>query len=47
MKWRGRRQSSNVEDRRRRGPGKMIGGGLGTNVLVLVVWFLGDDRIQK
>ena len=45
MKWQGRRQSDNVEDRRGQGGGKgmMIGGGLGTIVMVLVVMFLGGD----
>jgi predicted metalloprotease len=45
MEWRGRRQSSNVEDRRGRigGRGLAVGGGLGTLVLALVVMFLGGD----
>ncbi len=44
MRWRGGRESSNVEDRRGRRPGGvMIGGGLGTLVLVLVLLFLGVD----
>ena len=44
MKWTNDR-SDNVEDRRGRGGGKgmMIGGGLGTIVMVLVVMFLGGD----
>ena len=47
MRWEGRRQSENVEDRRgRRGGGLAIGGGLGTVVLILVVWFLGGDPTQ-
>ena len=44
MRWQGRRQSSNVEDRRgRRTPGVMVGGGLGTVILILAVYLLGGD----
>ncbi|WP_367874896.1 neutral zinc metallopeptidase [Luteolibacter sp. Populi] len=48
MRWEGREQSGNVEDRRGSGGGggggKMaLGGGLGTLVLLLVVWMLGGD----
>jgi predicted metalloprotease len=47
MRWEGRRQSENVEDRRSGGGGGLaIGGGLGTLVLLLVVWFLGGDPLQ-
>ena len=44
MKWTNDR-SDNVEDRRGQGGGKgmMIGGGLGTIVMVLVVMFVGGD----
>ena len=44
MKWTNDR-SDNVEDRRGKGSGRgmMIGGGLGTIVIVLVVMFLGGD----
>jgi uncharacterized protein len=44
MKWRGRRGSSNVEDRRGMG-GKTIaaGGGIGGIILVLLFTFLGGD----
>ncbi len=43
MRWQGGRLSSNVEDRRRsRGP-MMIGGGVGTLVLLLLVLCLGGD----
>ena len=44
MKWTNDR-SDNVEDRRGQGGGRgmMIGGGLGTIVMVLVVMFLGGD----
>ena len=46
MKWTNDR-SDNVEDRRGKGGGKgmMIGGGLGTIVMVLVVMFLGGDPL--
>ncbi|MCM3610024.1 zinc metallopeptidase [Planococcus sp. MERTA32b] len=45
MKWKGRRGSANVEDRRGRGGGKglAVGGGLGGIVLILIVAFLGGD----
>ncbi len=47
MRWTGRRGSSNVEDRRGSGTGKMVaGGGIGTIVIVLIVWFLGGDPGQ-
>lgn len=45
MKWKGRRGSANVEDRRGSGGGKRlaVGGGLGGIVLILIVTFLGGD----
>jgi predicted metalloprotease len=44
MRWRGRRQSSNVEDRRRiSGKGMALGGGLGTVVIVLLFALLGGN----
>ncbi len=56
MKWRGRRGSSNIEDRRRSGGrGVAVGGagGLGIFAIVVVGYFLGvdltpllDDRVQ-
>jgi len=44
MRWQGGRQSGNVDDRRR-GPGGpvMVGGGLGTLVLVLFLMWMGVD----
>lgn len=43
MQWKGRRASTNVEDRRgRRGPG-LVGGGIGGIILVLVVTLLGGN----
>lgn len=43
MRWRGRQGSSNVEDRRGMGPMLIGGGGLGTLVIALLVFFLGGD----
>jgi uncharacterized protein len=40
-------ESQNVEDRRSMAPGGMVvGGGVGTIVLALIVWFLGGDPMQ-
>jgi predicted metalloprotease len=49
MRWEGRRQSENVEDRRGAGGGRggmALGGGLGMLVLALVVWMLGGDPMS-
>ncbi len=50
MRWEGREKSENVEDRRgqgsSRGGGMVLGGGIGTLLLVLVVMFLGGDPKQ-
>jgi len=45
MRWEGRRQSSNVEDRRgmRVSRGGLVGGGLGTIAIALLIVFLGGD----
>lgn len=45
MRWKGRKESSNVEDRRGMSPrGKgMVGGGIGTIAIVIVVLLLGGD----
>jgi len=44
MRWQGRRQSGNVEDRRGMPVGRVaMGGGLGTVVVLLVVMLLGGD----
>lgn len=43
MRWQGRRESSNVEDRRGISPKGIIGGGLGTIAIALVVLLLGGD----
>ncbi|HKS26925.1 MAG TPA: neutral zinc metallopeptidase [Pyrinomonadaceae bacterium] len=45
MRWRGERQSSNIEDRRGSGRGLAVGGGIGTVViLALALLFGGDPR---
>jgi predicted metalloprotease len=47
MRWRGQRQSENVEDRRGIGGGGLaIGGGLGGIVLVVIALLLGADPRQ-
>ncbi len=47
MKWQGRRGSSNVEDRRGISGGRMVaGGGIGTIVILLIIWLLGGDPSQ-
>ncbi|MCH9694717.1 MAG: zinc metallopeptidase [Gammaproteobacteria bacterium] len=44
MRWRGGRRSSNIEDRRgQRATPKLLGGGIGTIVLVLVAMYFGVD----
>lgn len=45
MRWEGRRESSNVEDRRRMSGGGRValGGGLGTIVLAIIIALLGGD----
>lgn len=43
MQWRGRRTSQNVEDRRGRSTRGIVGGGLGTVLILLLVMFLGGD----
>lgn len=44
MRWRGRRQSENVEDRRGTRVGRgVVGGGIGTVALVLVAMYFGVD----
>ncbi|MED5018701.1 zinc metallopeptidase [Paenibacillus chibensis] len=44
MQWKGRRASSNVEDRRGKGGGIAIGGGIGGIILVLLVTLLGGGN---
>ena len=43
MRWRGRRRSTNIEDRRGARAPKLLGGGIGTIVLVLVALYFGVD----
>jgi predicted metalloprotease len=45
MRWEGRRQSDNIEDRRgmRVSRGGLVGGGLGTLAIALLVMFMGGD----
>jgi len=43
MRWKGRRESTNVEDRRGRTAKGLVGGGIGTVVIALVIYFLGGD----
>jgi len=44
MRWRGGRESDNVEDRRGlRAAPALAGGGIGTVVLMLVAWYFGID----
>jgi uncharacterized protein len=47
MRWIGRRGSSNVEDRRGSGTGKMVvGGGIGTIIIAIIVMLMGGDPGQ-
>jgi predicted metalloprotease len=43
MRWRGERQSSNVEDRRGMSPKGIIGGGIGSIAVIIIVLLLGGD----
>jgi predicted metalloprotease len=43
MRWKGRRESSNIEDRRGLSPKGIAGGGIGTIIIALVIYFLGGD----
>lgn len=46
MRWIGRRQSTNVEDRRGSTPKKVVGGGCGTIVIILIIWLLGGNPLE-
>jgi len=46
MRWIGRRESTNVDDRRGVGGGKLIGGGIGTLVIGIIIYLLGGDPSQ-
>src|SRR5687768_11669153 len=44
MRWEGERESDNVVDARGiGGRGLAVGGGVGTVIIALIVWFLGGD----
>ncbi len=45
MRWKGRRKSSNVEDRRGKKTG-IAGGGIGIIVVMLIVWLLGGNPLE-
>jgi uncharacterized protein len=47
MKWQGRQGSGNIEDRRGMSGGRIaMGGGIGTIVVVIIIWLLGGDPSQ-
>jgi predicted metalloprotease len=46
MRWRGERQSSNIEDRRGIGPKVAVGGGLGTVIVLILALLFGADPQQ-
>lgn len=46
MKWAGRRESGNVEDRRGRGGRMVVGGGLGAIVVIVIATLFGVDPRQ-
>lgn len=47
MKWQGRQGSGNIEDRRGMSGGRIaMGGGIGTIVVVVIIWLLGGDPSQ-
>ena len=46
MRWRGERQSTNIEDRRGIGGRVAVGGGLGTIVIVILALLFGADPSQ-
>jgi len=46
MRWKGRRQSTNVEDRRGVTPKRIVGGGCGTIIIILIIWMLGGNPLE-
>ena len=46
MRWIGRRQSGNVSDRRGIGGGTLVGGGIGTLIIGVIIYLLGGDPSQ-
>lgn len=46
MRWKGQRESQNIEDRRGVSAGKAAGGGIGVVLIAIVVMLLGGDPTQ-
>ena len=46
MRWRGERQSTNIEDRRGMGGKVAVGGGLGTIIVLVLALLFGADPRQ-
>lgn len=46
MRWKGRRQSENIEDRRGVRGGTVVGGGIGLVIMAMIIGFLGGDPMQ-
>jgi predicted metalloprotease len=46
MRWRGERQSTNIEDRRGIGGKVAVGGGLGTIVVIVIALLFGADPLE-
>ncbi|MFH1001134.1 MAG: neutral zinc metallopeptidase [Bacteroidota bacterium] len=47
MRWKGRRSSTNVDDRRGMSSKRAIkGGGIGTIVIILIIWLLGGNPME-
>ena len=46
MRWRGERQSTNIEDRRGIGGKVAVGGGLGTVIVIIIALLFGADPQQ-
>ncbi len=46
MRWKGRQESGNVEDRRGTSSKALVGGGIGTVVIMILVYLLGGDPGQ-
>ena len=46
MRWKGRRQSTNVEDRRGLTTKKVAGGGCGTIIIILIIMILGGNPLE-
>ena len=46
MRWRGERQSTNIEDRRGMGSRVAVGGGIGTLIVIVIALLFGADPQQ-